>query len=158
MTAMSPASATPGRELTQLGRHEARRPSGRCHRRPGEHGAWTVGADGGVFTAGNNAFYGSLGDNPPSSRTPVVAMATTPDGAGYWLTTSDTELPAPPTVTAVVDQCEAPSALAPRVPTGEHRPMLHADGAGSGGAYRPHFEDPTAWNSAVRRFLDTLDG
>ena len=50
-------------------------------------GYWLVGADGGVFTFGDAAFYGSAG-NLRLTR-PVVGMAATADGKGYWLVASD---------------------------------------------------------------------
>jgi hypothetical protein len=40
-------------------------------------------ADGGVFTSGNAPFEGSLGDL--ALQGPIIAMAATPDGKGYWL-------------------------------------------------------------------------
>ncbi len=53
---------------------------------PGQ-GYWLAAADGGVFTAGDARFYGSLGALPLVG--PVVAIAPTPDGAGYWLAAMD---------------------------------------------------------------------
>ncbi len=60
----------------------------------GVHGAsvtaqpyWTVGSDGGVFSFGGAAFYGSTGGIRLNK--PVVTMAATPDGRGYWLVASD---------------------------------------------------------------------
>jgi len=46
-----------------------------------------VAADGGVFAFGDAAFYGSTGG--VVLHRPVVAMAHTPDGHGYWLAASD---------------------------------------------------------------------
>ena len=40
-------------------------------------------ADGGVFSFGDAPFEGSLGDL--ALQGPIVAMAATPDGKGYWL-------------------------------------------------------------------------
>ena len=54
---------------------------------PGGGGYWLVASDGGIFTAGDAAFYGSLG-NIHLNR-PIVGMAATPDGGGYWLVASD---------------------------------------------------------------------
>jgi len=61
---------------------------------PSGKGYWMVGADGGVFNFGGAKFYGSTyslgltglsGSHPLAS--PVVGMAATPDGKGYWLVT-----------------------------------------------------------------------
>jgi hypothetical protein len=46
-----------------------------------------VASDGGIFTFGNAGFYGSEGGM--ALNKPVVGMATTPDGKGYWLVGSD---------------------------------------------------------------------
>ena len=54
---------------------------------PDGKGYWLVAADGGVFTFGDTAFYGSEG--AVSLNRPVVGMAPTPDGQGYWLVASD---------------------------------------------------------------------
>jgi hypothetical protein len=54
---------------------------------PGADGGyWLVGADGGVFAFGAR-YQGSLGGTPPTS--PVVSIASTPDGVGYWLAQRD---------------------------------------------------------------------
>jgi hypothetical protein len=50
-------------------------------------GYWLVAADGGVFTLGTAAFFGSMGGQHLNA--PVVDLAQTPDGAGYWLVASD---------------------------------------------------------------------
>jgi hypothetical protein len=50
-------------------------------------GYWQVGADGGIFSFGSAAFYGSTGSMRLNK--PVVGMAATPDGRGYWLVASD---------------------------------------------------------------------
>jgi len=50
-------------------------------------GYWLVAADGGVFSFGNAAFYGSEGATHLNS--PIVGMAATLDGAGYWLVAAD---------------------------------------------------------------------
>jgi len=44
-------------------------------------------ADGGVYAVGNAGYYGSLG--ALHLQGPIVAMAATPDGKGYWLVASD---------------------------------------------------------------------
>jgi sugar lactone lactonase YvrE len=46
-----------------------------------------VGADGGIFTFGDAAFFGSTGGMRLNS--PIVGMATTPSRQGYWLVASD---------------------------------------------------------------------
>jgi hypothetical protein len=46
-----------------------------------------VAADGGIFAYGDAQFYGSTG-NLRLNR-PIVGMAATPDGRGYWLVASD---------------------------------------------------------------------
>ncbi|MDA8398949.1 MAG: hypothetical protein M0008_02700, partial [Actinomycetota bacterium] len=43
--------------------------------------------DGGVFSFGNAKFYGSMGAKPLNA--PIVGIASTPDGAGYWEVASD---------------------------------------------------------------------
>ena len=45
-------------------------------------GYWMVAADGGVFSFGNAAFWGSLGGVPISY--PIIDMANTPSGLGYY--------------------------------------------------------------------------
>jgi hypothetical protein len=46
-----------------------------------------VASDGGIFSFGDAAFYGSTGGIHLNK--PVVGMAPTPDGGGYWLVASD---------------------------------------------------------------------
>ena len=46
-------------------------------------GYWLVASDGGVFNYGDAAFYGSTG--AINLNKPIVAMAATPDGQGYWI-------------------------------------------------------------------------
>src|SRR5690348_16252761 len=46
-----------------------------------------VGSDGGVISFGDAAFFGSMGGKPLNR--PVVGMAPTPTGKGYWLVASD---------------------------------------------------------------------
>ena len=46
-----------------------------------------VASDGGVFNFGDAGFYGSMGGTPLNK--PIVGMAATPDGKGYWLVASD---------------------------------------------------------------------
>ena len=50
-------------------------------------GYWTVAADGGVFSFGGSAFYGSMGGKALSK--PIVGMAVAPGGGGYYLVASD---------------------------------------------------------------------
>jgi parallel beta-helix repeat protein len=54
---------------------------------PAGKGYWLAAADGGVFSFGDAAFYGSMGDQHLNA--PVVAIAPTPDGHGYWLAAAD---------------------------------------------------------------------
>ena len=50
--------------------------------------AYSLGAsDGGLINHGNAAFYGSTGGL--ALNRPIVGMAATPDGKGYWLMASD---------------------------------------------------------------------
>jgi hypothetical protein len=46
-----------------------------------------VAADGGVFAFGDAAFEGSTGSQ--ALARPIVGMAATPDGRGYWLVAAD---------------------------------------------------------------------
>ena len=46
-----------------------------------------MASDGGIFNYGDAAFYGSTGGLRLNK--PVVGMAATPDGGGYWLVASD---------------------------------------------------------------------
>jgi hypothetical protein len=50
-------------------------------------GYWEAAADGGVFTFGTAAFYGSMGGQQLNA--PVVGVSGTQDGLGYWLVASD---------------------------------------------------------------------
>ena len=50
-------------------------------------GYWLVASDGGIFSYGDAAFFGSRGGQPLNK--PIVGMAATPDGGGYWLVASD---------------------------------------------------------------------
>jgi hypothetical protein len=50
-------------------------------------GYWLVAADGGIFTFGDAALFGSTG--AIALNKPVVGMAATADGRGYWLVASD---------------------------------------------------------------------
>ena len=46
-----------------------------------------MASDGGVFSFGDAAFYGSTG--AIHLNQPIVGMAATPTGQGYWLVASD---------------------------------------------------------------------
>ncbi len=46
-------------------------------------GYWLVAADGGIFAFGDAVFQGTAVTTPPIS--PVVGIASVPDGAGYWM-------------------------------------------------------------------------
>ncbi len=46
-----------------------------------------VASDGGIFTFGSTGFFGSTG--ALTLNKPIVGMAQTPDGGGYWLVASD---------------------------------------------------------------------
>ena len=50
-------------------------------------GYWLIGSDGGIFSYGDAAFYGSTG--ALHLNAPIVDMASTPDGKGYWLVARD---------------------------------------------------------------------
>ncbi len=54
---------------------------------PTAGGYWLVASDGGIFSYGDAAFYGSTGGMLLNK--PIVGMAATPDGGGYWLVASD---------------------------------------------------------------------
>ncbi len=50
-------------------------------------GLVAAAADGGIFTFGSAAFFGSMGGHPLDR--PVTGVATTPSGDGYWEVASD---------------------------------------------------------------------
>jgi hypothetical protein len=63
---------------------------------PDGGGYWLVGADGGVFNFGSAQFYGSTYtygitglSGPHPLDAPIVGMAATPGGHGYWLVGAD---------------------------------------------------------------------
>ncbi len=49
---------------------------------------WVATNAGNVFNFGGLPFYGSLRSDGIAASTPVVGIASTPDGLGYWLATS----------------------------------------------------------------------
>ncbi|HWE55577.1 MAG TPA: right-handed parallel beta-helix repeat-containing protein [Acidimicrobiales bacterium] len=54
---------------------------------PDAGGYWVTTANGGVFSFGDAAFYGSTGGIKLAQ--PVVGITATPDGHGYWLVAAD---------------------------------------------------------------------
>ena len=82
-----------GRELRSGARTTARsaarstRPSSASRRRPTAGATGWSRRDGGVFSFGDAAFYGSTGSLRLNK--PIVGIATTPDGRGYWMVASD---------------------------------------------------------------------
>ena len=46
-----------------------------------------MASDGGIFTFGDAAFFGSTG--AITLNQPIVGMAATPTGEGYWLVAAD---------------------------------------------------------------------
>ena len=46
-----------------------------------------VASDGGIFSFGDAAFFGSEGGTHLNQ--PIVGIQSTPDGGGYWLVASD---------------------------------------------------------------------
>jgi hypothetical protein len=46
-----------------------------------------VATDGGIFSFGSAQFYGSMGGKPLNK--PVVGIASTPVGQGYWESATD---------------------------------------------------------------------
>ena len=46
-------------------------------------GYWLLARDGGIFSFGDAHFYGSTG--AMTLNAPVISMASTPGGHGYWL-------------------------------------------------------------------------
>jgi hypothetical protein len=54
---------------------------------PPPAGYWLVASDGGIFSYGDAAFYGSTGSLHLNK--PIVGMAATANGGGYWMVASD---------------------------------------------------------------------
>ncbi|MGH9041816.1 MAG: Ig-like domain-containing protein, partial [Acidimicrobiia bacterium] len=53
----------------------------------GTSGYWLMGTDGGVFSFGKAAFFGSTGAVPLNQ--PIVGTTATPSGRGYWMVAAD---------------------------------------------------------------------
>jgi hypothetical protein len=69
---------------------------------PSGLGYWMAAADGGVFTFGNAAFFGSMGGTSLNGKR-VIAIAPTPSGGGCWMAANGTVAPPPPPPGAVCD-------------------------------------------------------
>ena len=78
-TAASSPSATPPSTARPAPSRSTSRSSA-WRPRPTARGYWLVASDGGIFTFGDAAFYGSTGRMHLNK--PIVGMAATPDGAG----------------------------------------------------------------------------
>src|SRR5712692_6574879 len=81
---MAPAVAQPARASAAVGRGAAAAPATTPTLPPAY---WLAAADGTVSPFGGAPFYG--GANGSKLNKPVVGMAATPDGRGYWLVASD---------------------------------------------------------------------
>ncbi len=86
--------ATPSGQVHAFGVHDYGELSGPLNQpvvaavATGDHrGYWLVATDGGIFSFGDAAFFGSTG--AIRLNQPIVGMAPTPDGRGYWLIASD---------------------------------------------------------------------
>ena len=79
------ASTEPSEDTGQLGAE--RGDDVRQWPHPRGNGYWEVASDGGIFSFGDAAFYGSMGGK--ALNKPIVGMAATPDGNGYWEVASD---------------------------------------------------------------------
>ena len=77
-------AATPWAQHRQNGRRSGTTAAGPP---PCTSGYRQVASDGGVFTFGNAAFYGSTGDIRLNQ--PIVGMTNTPSGQGYWFVAKD---------------------------------------------------------------------
>ena len=76
--------------VTQSSTARGRDPAQQAHRRHRRHSEWGLLAGGvrrRVFTFGNAAYSGSEGGTPLNK--PIVGIAATPTGKGYWLVASD---------------------------------------------------------------------
>jgi hypothetical protein len=65
---------------------------------------WLVASDGGIFSFGGAKYYGSTGGTVLNK--PVVGMAATHDGGGYWLVASGGALEPTAVCQRVVDLLE----------------------------------------------------
>jgi hypothetical protein len=54
---------------------------------PGGAGYWLVASDGGIFSFGDAAYFGSAGGRPLNAA--VVGIDHTADGNGYWMVARD---------------------------------------------------------------------
>jgi hypothetical protein len=79
--------STGGTAVPARGGLPLNRPITGSARTPSAHGVWMVAGDGGIFTFGDAAFYGSTGGIHLNKS--VVGMAATRSGRGYWLVASD---------------------------------------------------------------------
>ena len=77
----------------RLGGVRRGRPAPRRRRRrrppPARPATHVVGANGGVFGFGGAALYGSPAASQTTLSSPVVGIAETPTGKGYWLVGAD---------------------------------------------------------------------
>ena len=77
-----------GRRILRVHRvHHLNQPIVGMASTPDGGGYWMVASDGGIFSYGDAAFFGSTGS--VHLNQPIVGMASTPDGAGYWMVASD---------------------------------------------------------------------
>jgi hypothetical protein len=110
-------------------------------------GYWLVASDGGIFTFGDAAFYGSLGATPPAS--PVVSMAPSAGGDGYWMLEADGTVQAfggAITAAPAADSPAISSADSPMtsiVPSGDGQGYAVVDSAGQAFSFgdAPYFGD-----------------
>ena len=77
------------RAVLRLDRRHAPQPTDRRHgaRRRPARATGSSRSDGGIFSFGDAQFYGSTG--AMRLNRPIVGMAATPSGKGYWLVASD---------------------------------------------------------------------
>ena len=76
------------RQLLRLDGRSSPQPADRGHGVDAQRRGLLVGGpDGGIFSFGDAGFYGSMGGHPLNQ--PIVGMASTPNGGGYWLVAHD---------------------------------------------------------------------